>query len=230
MQMNREQKFFSVMLAIYWAGIAAATHIPVPDWTRNMSMSDKTMHVAAYMLLGFLLWFAVGFGEKANWRKTKPWLVLAALLVYGIADEISQQFVRGRSADAIDFVYDMVGIAAAMLTVSLMPSRLTIIVPAIVCPFLIPGLVRSGLIAQGTFLESAIYFACFATVSLIIGLTLKNKFIGLIITAADLLFLKMYAVLTDKVLGQAEMLISIAAIVIMFVVLFYLGRVKRVAN
>jgi hypothetical protein len=229
MQISRERKFFSVMLTIYWVGIFVATHIPVPRWARNMGMNDKTMHVAAYMLFGFLLWFAVSFDEKANWRKLKPWLILAIVLLYGVADEVLQRFV-GRSADIFDFAADIGGVAAAMLTVTFFAGRRAIIVPAVVCPVLIPGLVRSGVIARGTIFEFAVYFICFVVVSLILGLTLKNKFVGLLVTAADVGGLKIYASLTNKVIGQEAMLVAFIAAAMTFGVLFYVERVKRVAD
>jgi VanZ family protein len=229
MQMSKEQKLFGVMLAIYWVGIFVVTHIPVPNWTRNMGMSDKTMHVAAYMLLGFLLWFAVSFDEKANWRKLKPWLILAAALFYGVADEALQRVI-GRSMDVLDFASDIGGVAAAMVTVTLLAGRRAIIVPAVVCPVLIPGLVRSGIITQGTIFEFAVYFICFAVVSLILGLTLKNKFACLLAAAADVVSLKIYAMLTDKVMGQAAMMSAFVAVILVFGVLFYIERVKRVAD
>jgi hypothetical protein len=229
MQMSREQKLFSVMLAIYWVGILLATHIPVPKWTRNMGMSDKTMHATAYMLLVFLLWFSVSFDVKANWRRLKPWLVLAAALFYGIIDEFSQRLV-GRSTDVLDFASDIGGIAAAMLTVSFLAGRRTIIVLAAVCPVLIPGLVRCGLIARGTIFEFAVYFVCFAVVSLILGLTIKNKIAGLLLAAADVAFLKIYAELTNKVMSQGAMASAFIAAAITFGVLFYVERVKRVAD
>ncbi|MHB9070715.1 MAG: VanZ family protein [Sedimentisphaerales bacterium] len=229
MQMSRERKLFSVVLAIYWIGIFVVTHIPVPRWTRNMGMSDKTMHFVAYMLFGFLLWFAFSFEEKANWRKLKPWLILIILLLYGVADEILQRFVH-RGTDVLDFAADICGAAAAMLTVTLLPGRRALIVPAVVCPALIPGLVRAGFIARGTFFEFAVYFVCFVVAGLILGLTLKNKIIGLLAAAADVAALKIYAAITDKVMGKEAMLMAFIAVVITFGVLFYVERVKRVAN
>ncbi|MFA6186648.1 MAG: VanZ family protein [Phycisphaerae bacterium] len=228
--MSREQKLFGVMLAIYWVGIFVATHIPVPRWAGNMGMSDKTMHFSAYMLFGFLLWFAVSFDQKADWRQFRPWLILAIVLLYGAADEFLQRFVAGRSADIIDFAADIGGIAAAMLTVTFLAGRRAIIVPVMVCSVLIPGLVRSGLIAQGTIFEFAVYFVCFAAVSLVFGLTLKNEFVGLLATAADIAFLKIYAAITDKVMGQTAILSALIATAITFGVLFYVERVKRVAD
>ena len=229
MQMSRERKLFSVMLAIYWVGIFVVTHIPVPKWTRNMGMSDKTMHVVAYMLFGFLLWFAVSFDEKANWRKLKPWLILAIVLIYGAVDEVLQRFV-GRSMDALDFASDAGGVAAAMLTVTLLPGRRAAMIPAVICPVLIPGLVRSGFIAQGTIFEFAAYFVCFAAVSLIWASTLKTKFIALLPAAANIILLKFYAVLTNKPMSKMALLISFTAVILTIGVLFYIECVKRVAD
>jgi hypothetical protein len=228
--MSRERRLFSIMLAVYWAGIFVITHIPVPRWTGQMGMSDKTMHAVAYMLLGFLLWFATSFDEKASWRKLKPWLILAIALFYSIIDEVLQRF-GSRQADVLDFAADIGGIAVAMLTVTFLSGRQATIIPAVICPAMFPGLVRSGFIAQGTIIEFVVYFICFVVVSLILGLTLKNKPAALLATMADVAFLKIYATFTDKVMEQSAMLSAFIAAVITFGLLFiYVERVKWVAN
>ena len=67
---------------------------------------DKVAHFTMYGVLGFLLargWAAVG------WRRG-AWLlpVLIALLL-GIADELRQRSLPGRSADVADWVADLSG-------------------------------------------------------------------------------------------------------------------------
>jgi hypothetical protein len=210
--------------------IFAATHIPVPDWARGMGVSDKTMHFTAYAMLGFLMWFCMGYGNKADWRKLLPWVVFAVAACYGIADELLQKFISGRSADMQDFAADLIGIATAMLTVSVLPGRLAVVVPIMLCPVFVPGLVRAGLLAGGTIFEFGGYFICFAAITFLLAMFLKNRIAVLLFAAADLVLLKVYAIITNKPMGAEAMLSAFAALMIVIGVLFYFGRVKRIAD
>ena len=67
---------------------------------------DKTAHVGAYTILGFLLAHALAPGRPAAYR-TVAAAVGASL--YGISDEWHQSFVPGRDASLADILADMVG-------------------------------------------------------------------------------------------------------------------------
>ena len=135
-----------------------------------------------------------------------------------------------------DFAANLLGAGAAMLAVTFLPGRRAAMIPVMVCPVLIPALVRSGFIAQGTIFEFAAYFVCFAAVTLawvwvwVWASTLKTKFIALLSATANIILLKFYAVLTNKPMGKMTLLISFTAVILTVSVLFYIERVKRVAN
>ncbi|MHC5191269.1 MAG: VanZ family protein, partial [Planctomycetota bacterium] len=110
MKIPRRHKIVLLALGIYWPVIFWLTHIPVPDVARQSGMSDKTMHVLAFFVLAFLVWFAVCPYQKARWNRLKVWVVLATVIAYAAIDEYLQGFIPGRSADVWDFVADTVGV------------------------------------------------------------------------------------------------------------------------
>ncbi|MHC4927416.1 MAG: VanZ family protein [Planctomycetota bacterium] len=113
MKLLRRHKSILIALGIYWPVIFWLTHIPVPDIARQSGMSDKTMHVIAYFVLTFLIWFAISPYEKVNWKRKKVWILLAVVVWYGALDEYLQGRV-GRSADVMDFVADLFGMVLAL--------------------------------------------------------------------------------------------------------------------
>ncbi|MHC5095363.1 MAG: VanZ family protein, partial [Planctomycetota bacterium] len=90
MKLLRRHKTVLLLLGIYWPVIFCLTHIPVPQVARQSGMSDKTMHVLAYFVLTFLVWFAVSPYHKARWNGIKVWIVLATIIGYAAVDEYLQ--------------------------------------------------------------------------------------------------------------------------------------------
>ncbi len=94
---------------VYCAAIFIQSSFPttekLPQWTHL----DKILHVAAYALLGFLLFRALATGRPGGNRNIT--LILSVLFagLYGLSDEIHQSFIPGRSAEAADALADLVG-------------------------------------------------------------------------------------------------------------------------
>jgi hypothetical protein len=241
MQRTREQRLFLYILIFYWLGIFVATHIPIPLWVEKMDISDKTMHFVAYMTLAFLLWFGTSFEKKADWRRLRPWLLTGIVLVYGFADELLQRFVN-RSADLNDFAADVLGTATAMFFVTVLSSRHAAMIPLAVCPVFIPALAKANLIPQNSIFEVGAYLTVFAAITIIWiiylsavwGLKLKQVKtlpIFLLPPAGTVLIVKLYAVLTNKPFGIRAILVAGGAMILTLIIgLFYVERVKRVAN
>ncbi|MBU1259564.1 MAG: VanZ family protein [Planctomycetes bacterium] len=237
MNLSKERKFFTIVLIFYWVGIFFATHIPVPGWTRKMGVSDKTMHFAAYLVLMLLLWLSVSFEKKADWKKIRPWLLMGIVAVYGLFDEVSQYFIEGRSADLYDLLGNFLGAAIAMILVTIMAGRHTAMIPFVICPMFLPGLVRSKLIAQSSIIETAVYAAAFAIITIawaqylssVHKLNLKQLkhipafFAGL---AGTIAIVKIYAVFTNKPMGKTAILSAFAAIILTLII-WSLAREKR---
>jgi hypothetical protein len=113
MRLLRRHKSVLIALGIYWPVIFWLTHVPIFAIARQSGMSDKTMHLMAYFVLTFLVWFAISPYEKVRWIGRKVWIVLAILVGYAAGDEVLQGYV-GRSMEVGDFVADAAGILLAL--------------------------------------------------------------------------------------------------------------------
>jgi hypothetical protein len=80
-------------------------------------VSDKGLHFLAYLVLVFLLWFAISPNKKVNWRKAAVWWVLFVVVWYGVVDEWLQSYV-GRTCDIMDFFADLTGTLAGLILFS----------------------------------------------------------------------------------------------------------------
>jgi hypothetical protein len=127
--LSRRQKAVLAALLLYWPAIFIGTHIPqIPRWVGQVVASDKVMHFAAYLLLAFLLWFAVNPDKRVHWRKPAVWWILFVVVWYGVIDEWLQMYV-GRNTDVHDFFADLAGAATGLLVltfVNFWPASLTI--------------------------------------------------------------------------------------------------------
>jgi hypothetical protein len=94
-----------------WAGVIfalssiAGTRVPAID----LPLSDKLVHALLYGVLGWLLRRAL---DRTRGQKAAVANVLLAILLatlYGVSDEIHQQWTPHRSADWRDVVADAVG-------------------------------------------------------------------------------------------------------------------------
>ena len=110
------------VLAIYWTALFTGTHLPaIPAIVPRVS--DKAMHFSGFFILTILLCWVVPTRRKAI-RKFA--IVACVALAYGIFDEFSQGFVRGRTPDVRDFAADSTGVFVAIslyaLTRSMLPK------------------------------------------------------------------------------------------------------------
>jgi hypothetical protein len=125
-----------------------------------MQVSDKTMHFAAYLLLSFLLWFAVNPNKKVHWRKPGAWWILFAVVWYGVIDEWLQMYV-GRNADVYDFFADLSGAVTGLLIltfVNFWPASLAVTGCGI---FVITRFLRTHPIVHGPRLDIIIFICAY---------------------------------------------------------------------
>jgi VanZ family protein len=73
-------------------------------------MNDKVMHFTAFFLLATILCYCTN-SEKSLRRFGS---IIAVCFVYGLLDEWSQSFIRGRTADVYDLVADVSGAVSAV--------------------------------------------------------------------------------------------------------------------
>lgn len=99
--------------AILWAaiifGLSSMSSLPAPP----DGLTDKHAHFGAYgMLAALLVW---GLADRAPKRTT--WGMAAAAVVlatlYGVSDEFHQSFVPGREVSALDLTADAAGATVA---------------------------------------------------------------------------------------------------------------------
>ncbi len=126
-------KLTIIPLLIYWPTIFVLTHIHVPQLIEQAHVSDKILHVLAFMVLVFLLWFVFSPSKKVNWKKSTVWWILAATVVYSLLDEWLQIYVD-RQPDVIDFLANLTGAFIGMFLLTILdflPASL-IATPAVI--------------------------------------------------------------------------------------------------
>ncbi len=117
MALSRRQKVTIISLVFYWPTFFILAHIPIPLLVRRAGVSDKGLHFLAYLILVFLLWFAISGDKKVNWRRAGVWWVFFVATGYGIVDELLQGCV-GRNCDVRDMVANLAGTLAGLILFS----------------------------------------------------------------------------------------------------------------
>ena len=118
MVLSHRQKLTIILLLLYWPGVFILAHIPhSAQLVYKAQVSDKSLHFLAYLVLVFLLWFAISPNKKVNWRKAAVWWVLFVVVWYGVVDEWLQSYV-GRTCDIMDFFADLAGTLAGLILFS----------------------------------------------------------------------------------------------------------------
>jgi VanZ family protein len=166
MALSQRNKHVLRVLAVYWPALFVATHIPVPQFVGRVGMSDKTLHIIAYLVLIFLWWTTISPGEKVNWKKAKVWATLALMVWYGAMDEWLQHFV-GRGPSVYDFYADLAGTLGglAILTVlSFWPAMLTF---SAILIFMFTNITCVDLVGTNIFTNTAFHFLAYAGFSLV---------------------------------------------------------------
>jgi len=118
MALSLQRKITVLILAFYWPAFFISAHIPIPRVVREANVSDKCLHFLAYLILAFLLWVAVFGNQKVNWRQAAAWWMLLAIVGYGLADELLQNLVAGRSCDMRDLFMDVAGALTGLILCS----------------------------------------------------------------------------------------------------------------
>ena len=102
-------------LGLLWLGGREVT-APV-----RMTGLDKVGHFLLYGVLGVL----AGIAWRRTRRVPRPAMVLAIACAVGLADELHQSRVPGRSADPFDFIADAAGVLLGFAAGTRLPVRET---------------------------------------------------------------------------------------------------------
>lgn len=107
--------FLGALGVIFW--LSSMSHVPGTEY-----VWDKLLHACGYAGLGLLAMRAFHGGiERPKWAPTLS--AAAAVVLWGISDEIHQSFVPGRDASVGDVLADAVGFLIAVALVSLWTWR-----------------------------------------------------------------------------------------------------------
>jgi len=166
MKLLRRHKSVLLALGIYWPFLFWLTHSPVRAMARQSGISDKIMHVMAYFVLTFLVWFAVSPYEKVRWNRAKHWFVVFAVIAYGALDEFLQGKV-GRSADIHDFIADGFGVLLALGVLSIFEFWLALLTVSAVFIFVLSDVSRLMTLAQYAPYATAFHFTAYTAFTLI---------------------------------------------------------------
>jgi VanZ family protein len=100
-------------LAVYWLALFVGTHIPNLADHGAPEMNDKAAHYLGYTGLSFLLSMVVM--RRSHWSRRTAGLIVAGVMFYGVADELLQIPIPGRSADLWDWICDCLGAISGII-------------------------------------------------------------------------------------------------------------------
>jgi len=241
MTLPLERKIAAVVLALYWPTLFVFAHIPVPQVVREADVSDKSLHFLGYLVLVYLLWFAVRGNEKVNWRRAWPWWVLGIMAAYGVLDEWSQNYVAGRTCDVRDFLADVVGTMAGLILFSVFtfwPAGL--LVTAIVI-FGMTNVTRADLAGLMPATSAAFHLFAYAVFAVLWIQYIrrfpsavrapragaKRLMAAAVGPLALLLIVKLFSVIAGRAFAMRDMLFSVGGIGVIVAVVYLAALFRR---
>jgi VanZ family protein len=112
---SRLASLLAAVTLAYVAVLVFATHYPKPeDLIGTSAPSDKTLHFLAYGTLGLLA--TATLAASGRWSTSAVARLAAGLAAFGVVDEVTQPYF-GRNAEALDWVFDCIGIGGGLLAV-----------------------------------------------------------------------------------------------------------------
>jgi VanZ family protein len=241
MTVSRRQKLIIVSMLFYWPTLFVLAHIPIPQLVRTAEVSDKIIHFVAYLVLVFLLWFAISPGRKVNWRRAAVWWVLLVTVCYGVIDELLQGVVVGRSCDVMDFFADLAGVTTGLIMFTFLTFWPAFLVVTGITIFALTNLTRVNLadLLPVTYVAFNLFAYGFFTMLWIQNISLflllkATKLKWLIVASAlpigFLVAVKLFSIISGRDFRLQDVIIAavgIAAVVIT-IYLFGLFRCRRI--
>ena len=112
---TRHRRLLWAITIGYWLILFTLTHLP-PSRLPETHVSDKLEHFTAYGLLAG--WLTLAMASERRSALLTAGIVLAIVLVYGAADELTQPFTH-RTCDIHDWYTDAIGAALAVAIVTI---------------------------------------------------------------------------------------------------------------
>jgi len=239
MKFKISNRFAFAILILYWLTIFTLTHLPLNRFLyflARVQPSDKVFHFVAYLVLGFLLWWAINGDTKVAWSKPKVWWFLLVVVWYGAFDEWLQSYV-GRTCDIHDFIADLAGIGASLLILSFFASRPAAVILAGTLTFSLTNLTKVNVAELFPVTDILFYLLSYSVFTLLwiryisqrfsdnSGL-LKRAVSVLAVPAVFLLFMKLLSEILHKDFTTGEILFSASGIAVVFVIYILAGLSK----
>ena len=238
MSLSRRHKFTIGALILYWTILFVLAHIPIPQVVRRAHVSDKSLHFLAYLILSFLLWYALNPNRKVNWRRAAAWWVFLAIAVYGVIDELLQGLMVERSCDVRDYIANLVGTLTGMILCSLLNFWLALLIAVGISIFTLTNVARANLTDLIPITNAMFQFFAYGFFTLVwvqnIHLYLSPKFRKgkwIIASVAPPIVFLLCVKLFSKILGREffikDMLISTAGIITSLFLLGLIGLIRK---
>lgn len=237
MALSRRQKLTIISLLFYWPAIFVFGHIPMPGLVYKAGVSDKSLHFLAYLVLVFLLWFAINPDKKVNWRTATVWRILLAVVLYGLADELLQPLV-GRTCDITDFLANLAGMFGGLILLTLLTFWPALLVVTGTAVFLLTNLCRKNpadlLPATSVmfYLFAYGFFTLLWTRYMKLFLSLKAprpKWLlgALVLPIAFLLIVKVFSVIIGRPFSVPNVIISAMGIVAVVIIIYLTALLRQ---
>ncbi len=240
MALSRRQKVTIISLVFYWLSFFVLAHIPEPGFVSKVGVSDKGLHFLAYLILVFLLWFAVSPDQKVVWRKAVVWWVFIALTGYGAVDELLQGFT-GRNCDVMDIVANIAGVFTGLILLSVLtfwPAALLVTGTVI---FGITNITRANLAELVPVTNAMFHLFAYLIFSMLwvcymhLFLSLKppkSKWLiaALAVPIGLLLTVKLFSVILGKGFGLREVIISVVGIAATITLIYLVALFHKTQN
>lgn len=220
MALSHRQKLTILALLLYWPTIFILAHIPIPYLVRKAGVSDKALHYLAYLILFFLLWFAVSPDKKVSWRRAVAWWVFFVVAGYGALDEWLQSYMAGRSASIADFYANLAGMVTGLILFSFLTFYPALLVVTAITIFLLTNLTRVNLADLLPVTNALFYLFAYAIFTTLwirhippLNSTRAKRLITALALPTGLLFTtKLFSVLSGRDFPPRDIIIAAAAI------------------
>lgn len=238
MALSHRQKLTIISLLLYWPTIFILAHIRVPQSVREAHVSDKSLHFLAYLGLVFLLWFAIRPDRTVNWRKAAVWWVLLVIVWYGVADELLQGYVVGRSCDVMDFFANLTGVLAGLILFTFLTFWPALLGVTAITIFVSTNLTQANLadllpVTNATFhLFTYAFFTMLWIRNMHLFISLKAPkpkwlITALALPAGFLLAVKLFSVISGKDFEVWDVIISAVGIAAVVVIIYLAALFRR---
>jgi len=221
MNPSLRRKLVIIALLFYWPTLFVLGHIPIPQLVYKAQVSDKTLHLVAYLILVFLLWFAVSPDKKVKWGKAAVWWVFLITTGYGAIDELLQKYV-GRGCDINDFLADVAGVVGGLILFSFLRFQPALLTVTGIVIFSLTNLARTNL-AELVPVTNALFHLFASAIFTMLWIRqihpaaskmprLKQIITALTVPAGLLLAVKLFSAISGRYFPLFDVIISIAGI------------------